>query len=77
MVARRCRRPLLPLLLLLLPLLPLPLLLLLLLLLLPLPRGVGVEKGVLRASVSWRREPPAEFNEHEPLFCCSAEVSCG
>ena len=70
--------PLLPLLLLPLPLPPLPLLLLLLLLLLlPLPRGVGVEKGVLRASVSWRREPPAEFNEHEPLFCCSAEVSCG
>ena len=42
---------------LLLPLLP-PLLLLLL-------RGVGVEKGVLGASVSWWCEPPAGMNEHE------------
>ena len=57
---RRCRRPLLPLLLLPLPLPPLPLLLLLLLL-----RGVGVEKGVLRASVSWWCEPPAGMDEHE------------
>ena len=65
---RRCRRLLLP---------PLPPLLLLLLLLLPLPlpplplllrlllRGVGVEKGVLGASVSWWCEPPAGMNEHE------------
>ena len=54
---RRCRRPLL------LP--PLLLLLLLPLLLLLLLRGVGVEKGVLGASVSWWCEPPAGINEHE------------
>ena len=41
------------------------LLLLLLLRLLRLLRGVGVEKGVLRASVSWWCEPPAAVNEHE------------
>ena len=53
---RRLRRPLLlpPLLLLLLPLLLLLLL-----------RGVGVEKGVLGASVSWWCEPPAGMNEHK------------
>ena len=79
---RRCRRlllpPLPPPLLLLLPL-PLPLpppppppLLLPLLL-----RGAGVEKGVLEASVSWWREPPAGMDEHKSLVCCSVEAGCG
>ena len=44
--------------------------------LLPL-RGVGVEKGVLEASVSWWREPPAGMDEHKSLVCCSVEAGCG